>query len=152
MGKVRDHGDGLVWIRRGYGPGLQAGEGEDMQVNALDHVNIGTCDLDASARFYAEILNLDARPAPGLPADAFRWLYDSQGRAVVHLRLLDCGDGPTGAIHHVAFACSGKAELCARLEARGIGYRVNRLEAAGLDQVFFKDPHGILLELNFVGE
>lgn len=123
-----------------------------MQVNALDHVNISTSDLDASARFYAEILNLDVRAAPGLPLDGFRWLHDSHDRPIVHLRKLDNEGGATGAIHHVAFACSGMAELCARLDARNIGYNVHHLEAAGLHQVFFKDPHGILLELNFMGE
>ena len=32
-----------------------------MQVNALDHVNIITDQLDATATFYAQLLNLERR-------------------------------------------------------------------------------------------
>ena len=35
-----------------------------MQVNALDHVNIITDNLDGTCTFYAELLGLDRRDAP----------------------------------------------------------------------------------------
>ena len=34
-----------------------------MKVNALDHVNIITADLDGTARFYAELFGLERRDA-----------------------------------------------------------------------------------------
>jgi hypothetical protein len=35
------------------------------------------------------------------------------------------------------------------LNARGLDYRVNVVEAISLRQVFTVDPNGVLLELNF---
>jgi catechol 2,3-dioxygenase-like lactoylglutathione lyase family enzyme len=132
-----------------------------MKVNALDHVNIIAADLDAAARFYAEMFGLERRdgPAPLTPATA-QWMYDADGRAIIHLNSMDCirhfdrgiKPGPTGALHHVALSCSGHAEMIRRLEARSIEYRLNTVEAIGLRQIFAHDLDEVLLELNFFGD
>ena len=133
-----------------------------MKVEALDHVNIITDDLDGSARFYADLLGLERRdaPPPLTPLTA-QWMYDDAGRAIVHINSLDCtrtydrvvtpGD-LTGALHHVALRVSGYAELKARLDARGADYQENFVAAIGLRQIFTADPNNVLLELNFFGE
>jgi catechol 2,3-dioxygenase-like lactoylglutathione lyase family enzyme len=132
-----------------------------MHVNALDHVNIITGDLDGTARFYADLLDLERRDAPPpLTPNWAQWMYDKDGRAILHLNSLDCprafdrevASGPTGSIHHVALNCSGYDELTGRLEARGMAYKVNIIESVGLRQVFAMDPNGVLLELNFWGD
>jgi catechol 2,3-dioxygenase-like lactoylglutathione lyase family enzyme len=132
-----------------------------MKVNALDHVNIITADLDGTARFYAEVLDLDRRDAPPpLTPQTAQWMYDDAGRAILHINSLDCcrtyqrevAPGPTGSIHHVALNCSGYDEVVARLEARGIAFQGNTVEAIGLRQIFTLDPNGVLLELNFFGD
>ncbi|MFM1981837.1 MAG: hypothetical protein RJB22_556 [Pseudomonadota bacterium] len=132
-----------------------------MKVNALDHVNIITPDLDGTARFYAELLDLDRRdaPPPLTPANA-QWLYDDANRAIFHINSVDCPrtydraveNGPTGAIHHVALNCSGYDEMLARLAARGLACQCNRVDAIGLRQIFTLDPNGVLLELNFFAD
>ena len=132
-----------------------------MKVNALDHVNIITADLDGTARFYAEVFDLERRnsPPPLTPENA-QWMYDGEGRAILHINSLDCPraferdvtPGPTGSIHHVALNCSGYDEVIGRLDARGLSYQVNVIEAVGLRQVFTMDPNGVLLELNFWGD
>ena len=131
-----------------------------MRVEALDHVNIITGDLEGSARFYAEVFGLEPRDGPApLTHENARWMYDVAGRAVIHLNSLECPrtyprevrPGPTGALHHVALRCSGYEELRARLEARALGYRVNEVAAIALKQIFVLDPNGVLLELNFFG-
>jgi catechol 2,3-dioxygenase-like lactoylglutathione lyase family enzyme len=131
-----------------------------VRVEALDHVNVITGDLEGSARFYAEVFGLEPRDGPPpLTHENGRWMYDAAGRAVIHLNSLDCPrsyerevqPGPTGALHHVAFRCSGYEELRARLEARALGHRVNEVVAIGLKQIFVLDPNGVLLELNFFG-
>lgn len=129
-----------------------------MKVEALDHVNIATADLDATARFYADVFNLERRdaPPPMTPQNG-QWMFDDAGRAIFHLNSLDCpraydraiAPGPTGAIHHVALRCSGYGEMRERLEARGIDHTLNDLPAIGLRQIFVLDPNGVLLELNF---
>ena len=124
-----------------------------MRVNALDHVNISTVDIDSSAHFYAQLLGLDVRngPAP-LPPEQVRWLYDANGHPIIHLVKRDCAPGSTGPLHHVAFNCSGKDAMLARLHELGIEFSVHEISALKLTQIFTTDPHGVLLELNFSGE
>jgi len=127
-------------------------------VEALDHVNIITADVEASVRFYVRLLGLEPRdgPPPLTHANA-RWMYDKGGRAILHINSLDCprafdrevNPGPTGAMHHVALRCSGYQEVQARLDAAGLDYRVNEVPAVGLRQIFVLDPNAVLLELNF---
>ena len=132
-----------------------------MRVEALDHVNIITADVAGTARFYAELFDLEPRDGPPpLTHDNARWMYDGNGRAIVHINSLDCPrtydrevhTGPTGALHHVALRCAGYDELRARLTRRGIGHQLNDVTAVGLRQVFLLDPNQVLLELNFFGE
>lgn len=131
-----------------------------MTVEALDHVNIVTRDLDRAERFYRDLLTLETRAAPPpLTHETARWMYDSGGRAVLHLNSLaaprhfdrDMTAGPTGALHHVAFRCVGYDDVLARVVALGIDHRSNAVTAAGLRQIFLSDPDGVLLELNFFG-
>lgn len=129
-----------------------------MKLKALDHVNIITGDLGASAAFYRDLLGLDIKPAPPpLKPDWALWLYDETGRAVVHLNHIDMPKtvdrdltGPkTGVLHHVAFECEGYEEMLSDLEVRKADFHVNEMPAISLRQVFIEDPNGVLLELNF---
>jgi catechol 2,3-dioxygenase-like lactoylglutathione lyase family enzyme len=129
-----------------------------MTVERLDHVNIIAQDLNATAQFYADLLDLEIRdaPPPLTPRNA-QWAYDRSGQAVVHINSVDCprtfprdvAPGPTGSIHHVAFRCTGFAAIEARLKDRGAEYSLNEVNAIGLRQIFTLDPNGVLLELNF---
>ena len=132
-----------------------------MTVERLDHVNIIAQDLAGTARFYADLLDLDIRDAPPpLTPDDAQWAYDDHGQAVVHINSVDCprsfdravAPGPTGSIHHIAFRCQGFAAMEARLKARGADYTVNDVAAIGLKQLFTQDPNGVLLELNFFSD
>ncbi len=124
-----------------------------MHVNRLDHINIRTTDTHASARFYTALLQLEARngPAP-YPAEQVQWLYDHNGNAIIHLYRGDAESRQTGAIHHVALSCTGKAELLARAAQQGLEIATHERPDIGLSQIFIRDPHGILFELNFVNE
>jgi len=133
-----------------------------MQVEALDHVNIITDDLDGTARFYEELLGLERRDAPPpLTPETATWMYDAEDRGIIHINSLDCiraydrevtpGD-LTGALHHVALRLKGYEEMKARLDERGADYQENLVEAIGLRQIFTADPNNVLLELNFFGE
>ncbi|MFC3101585.1 VOC family protein [Altererythrobacter lauratis] len=133
-----------------------------MKVEALDHVNIITDDLDGTARFYAELLGLERRDAPPpLTPETAQWMYDDAGRAIIHINSLDCvraydravtpGD-LTGALHHVALRLTGYEETLERLKAREADFQENFVAAIGLRQIFTADPNNVLLELNFFGE
>jgi catechol 2,3-dioxygenase-like lactoylglutathione lyase family enzyme len=132
-----------------------------VRVNALDHVNIITPDLDGTARFYAELLGLKRRNAPPpLTPDNAQWMYDGDDRAIVHINSLECPrtydrevrPGPTGALHHVALKCTGYEAMLARLRDRRLDYQLNEVPAVRLRQIFTLDPNGVLLELNFFTE
>lgn len=121
-----------------------------MRVNGLDHVNISTTDIASSVRFYTELFNLQARNVPAaIPPDMAQWLYDNAGHAVIHLVKRDDTSKSTGPIHHIALNCTGKDDMLARLRARGAEFSVHENASLNLTQIFTRDPHGVLLELNF---
>ena len=132
-----------------------------LSVEALDHVNIITGDLDGTAQFYEDVFGLERRdaPPPLTPHNA-QWMYDGEGRAIFHINSLDCPrtydrdvqEGPTGSIHHVALRCKGHDAMLARLEDKGLDCQLNHVEAIGLRQIFTMDPNGVLLELNYFGD
>ncbi|MET0252305.1 MAG: VOC family protein [Novosphingobium sp.] len=126
-----------------------------MPVNGIDHVNILADDVEASAAFYAEVLGLVATRPPGPPGDG-RWLRDSAGQAIIHLGAATAGYAAgrrvgeqTGALHHVALACTGFDETAARLAALGIAHRAGGATGRGFRQIFLTDPSNVALELNF---
>jgi catechol 2,3-dioxygenase-like lactoylglutathione lyase family enzyme len=129
-----------------------------MTVQALDHVNIITADLDGTCAFYTELLALERRnPPPPLTPQHAQWMFDGEGRAILHINSLDCPrayeravmPGETGSIHHVALRCEQHDAMIARLEASDADFQLNRVEVIGLRQIFTQDPNGVLLELNF---
>lgn len=140
-------------------PGLG---GQTMNVDALDHVNIITDKLDETAEFYAGLLGLTRREAPPpLTPQTAAWMYDGQGRAIIHINSIDCPraydrevqlGSLTGALHHIALKCSGYDEVKARLDAMGADYQENLVSAINLRQIFTADPNNVLLELNFFAD
>ncbi|MEZ5893314.1 MAG: VOC family protein [Parvularculaceae bacterium] len=130
-----------------------------MRVNALDHVNVQTLDLAATVKFYAGVLDLEAKnPPPPLDPKLVQWMYDADGRAIFHLTTPGSltGDQPvpslgrdTGPVHHVALNCSGHDAMVARLKSFGLEHTLNHVVAIDLKQIFVRDPNGVLLELNY---
>lgn len=128
-------------------------------VVAIDHVNIQTRDVGATARFFADVLDLAARPPfPGADANQVTWMFDAAERALVHITLpgmtfAEDAERPlrpdTGAFHHVAFECEDHGGMLARLGRLGIAYRQRDIDAIGLKQIFVTEPNGVLIELNF---
>ena len=130
-----------------------------MNVEALDHVNIITDRLDETADFYGQLLGLERRdaPPPLTPQNA-TWMFDAEGRAIIHINSLDCHrayyreiqpGSLTGALHHVALKCTGYEEVKGRLDTMGADYQENLVSAINLRQIFTADPNNVLLELNF---
>ena len=125
---------------------------------ALDHINIQTERLAETAAFYRDVLGLRiADPPPPLDPAEVQWMFDPEGSAIFHLStpgalnaIGDINSGPdTGAVHHVALACSGHNAMVERLDRMGLHHRENHVAAIDLKQIFVRDPNGVLLELNY---
>jgi catechol 2,3-dioxygenase-like lactoylglutathione lyase family enzyme len=130
-----------------------------MRVQTLDHVNIITEDLPATAAFYADLLGLEARngPPPSRREDVV-WMHDDSGRPILHLNRVGAFDplqrnakpeATSGAVHHVALRCEGHADTLERVKARGLKHAENDVSSINLKQIFVEDPNGVMLELNF---
>jgi catechol 2,3-dioxygenase-like lactoylglutathione lyase family enzyme len=121
-------------------------------MSLLDHVNIQTCKIEETIRFYEQVVGLRKgfRPAFNFPG---AWMYIGD-QAVLHLigltdsRLLLTG---SGCVNHVAFNASGLSELIGRLDAAGIPFDVSDVPGQQLRQVFFFDPNGLKVEIAFTG-
>ena len=142
-------------------------------MKGLHHVGITVKDLDASIRFYHDLLGLefsnepspwfdgpDLGPAVGVPGAALRQVSLRLGETT--LELLEYRSPPsetTGPLRsnslgasHVAFLVDDIHEAKAELEAKGIEFysEVNVVDdgvLAGWRWVYFQDPDGYPLEL-----
>src|SRR5579862_2501922 len=119
-----------------------------MNVKCLDHVNIRTLDVDAAAQFYTDLLGLERRDPPTLyPGENALWMHAEDGRAVLHLRTYACEPGSTGVIDHIAFDCTGKDEVMAKVKDMGLWFAENKGD--GWSVIYTRDPQGVTLELYF---
>jgi catechol 2,3-dioxygenase-like lactoylglutathione lyase family enzyme len=138
-----------------------------MPISKLAHFSVRTADVEASRRFYVDVLGFKEgfRPPfqfPGL------WLYrggDEADFGVVHIIGVD-RDDPAGltaylgdkaedslhgsaAVDHLAFLATDLADMQRRLNGARLGFRERTVPSLGLHQVFVEDPSGVTIELNF---
>lgn len=121
-----------------------------MSVSGMNHFTVLTDDLDATLAFYAEHLGFrpGARPPFTFPG---AWLYAEGGsEPILHIvagvpkKVL-----VPGVIDHMAFTGRGLDGVIARLDARGVDYELRRLPEYGTWQIFFLDPNGAKVEIDF---
>jgi catechol 2,3-dioxygenase-like lactoylglutathione lyase family enzyme len=119
-----------------------------MAVSGMNHFTVLTDDVERTVAFYRAALGLapGARPDLGFPG---AWLY-ANGAAVLHV----VGGKPKeqlrpGVIDHMAFSATGLGETLARLDELGVKHVHRRQAGAGTWQVFFFDPNGARVELDF---
>jgi catechol 2,3-dioxygenase-like lactoylglutathione lyase family enzyme len=55
----------------------------------------------------------------------------------------------TGLLDHIAFLATDLRAMHARLRAADVRFREPTVPSLGLHQVFFEDPSGVTIELNF---
>jgi catechol 2,3-dioxygenase-like lactoylglutathione lyase family enzyme len=146
-----------------------------MEIKRIDHYSIRTLDVEASRRFYTEIIGLKVGPRPPFDFPGV-WLYKGEPPAdldnpennygMVHVMGID-PDNPqalidymggadpdtqkdsTGALDHIALAVTGRAVMLERCRRGKVGFFERTVPSLGLHQVFIKDPNGVTIELNF---
>jgi catechol 2,3-dioxygenase-like lactoylglutathione lyase family enzyme len=119
-----------------------------MPATEMNHFTILTDDVESTIAFYGELLGLTVGPRPPLTFPG-AWLY-AGGKPILHV----VGGRPrselqAGVIDHMAFSATGLAATLAQLDARGIAHDCRRLAGGGIWQVFFHDPNGARVELDF---
>jgi len=62
------------------------------------------------------------------------------------------GELRSGVIDHMAFSATGLAASLGQLRSHGIDYDCRRLPGDGIWQVFFLDPNGARVELDFAAD
>ncbi len=119
-----------------------------MAIQGMNHFTVLASDLDATLRFYCDLLGLRAGPRPPFDFPG-AWLYCGD-TAVLHViagRPLP--QPPAGVIDHMAFSAQDLAATVAKLDRHQIRYALRQLPGDGTWQLFFDDPDGAKVELDF---
>lgn len=107
--------------------------------------------LDQLRDFYSEVVGLEVGQRPPFRSFGY-WLYAGP-HAILHLSEARPEENrptqPLGTFDHAAFRCTGRAAFEQELTRRGIQYRTAVVPETNLLQIFFKDPAGNGVELNF---
>jgi catechol 2,3-dioxygenase-like lactoylglutathione lyase family enzyme len=133
-----------------------------MPLGHLEHILIQTADMEATREFYTKVLGMHVGPSPDFKFPVF-WLYIGD-RDVIHVtagganisdnrkqylgQQSDAVSG-SGVIDHLAFRCTGLPEMMEHLTRLKIDFKKRMVNDQGLFQVFFMDPNGVKIELNF---
>jgi catechol-2,3-dioxygenase len=124
-----------------------------MPITGFSHYNLraARAELDALRDFYIDVVGLQPGFRPPFRSHGY-WLYAGP-QAVLHLSEASPGEErPAHVVNtfdHVAFSCTGMDEYEARLRAYNIRYTTDEVPLTGQHQIFFVDPAGNGVELNF---
>ena len=125
-----------------------------MTITRLDHYNIRApmTVIDRVVDFYGVLLKLTPGPRPDFGIDGV-WLYDDD-HPIVHLTVDETAvpSGENTHLNHIAFRCVGMQTYLDRLKAMNIAYTAAHIPELDMTQVFFYDPAGIQVELDFPRE
>ena len=134
-----------------------------MPLSHIEHFLVAADDIDATSDWYARVLGMKPGPHPdfGFPV---HWMYLGS-IDVVHIgpsakqageiqkkylgRTSQKSDQGTGAIDHIAFRASGLREMLQHLRKEQVPFSQRRANGQALFQLFFYDPNGIKIELNY---
>ena len=140
-----------------------------MPLSKLSHYTVRTLDLEATRKFYTEVLGFSVGPRPPFDFPGL-WFYngnhDAYDNAIVHVIGLDPSDpqglkdylgdrdvaslkGGTGTFDHIAFAATDVQGMLAHLRKIRVPFRERTVPNLNLHQVFLDDPSGVVIELNY---
>ncbi len=120
-----------------------------MTAHAMNHFTILTENLVETCAFYRDILGLEEgyRPDMGFPG---AWLYAGE-QALLHVVVrTPLPQTRAGVLDHMAFSARDLSGTVRKLESRGIRYQLGRQAETSVWQLFFHDPNGARVELDFV--
>lgn len=119
-----------------------------MAIQGMNHFTVLSSNLMNSKKFYVEILGLKEGHRPDLSSPG-AWLYVG-GQAILHIMAgKSIPEKPAGVIDHIAFSANHLQQTIDVLKQHGIAYDLHRLKDLEIWQLFFHDPDGAKIELDF---
>jgi len=110
--------------------------------------------LDELAKFYCDVVGLKSGKRPPFQFFGY-WLYAGD-HDVLHLSETKPGEvrqtHVISTFDHVAFNCTNRIDVERRLQQHGIPFRTSSVPLTNRIQLFFQDPAGNGVELNFPAE
>lgn len=121
-----------------------------MPIAGFNHFNITTSDLERARRFYTEVLGLREGERPPFSRPG-AWMYLGN-QPILHI---STGRTPktqrSDAFDHVAFWATDIENMREVLRKRGVYFEEYAVPNRELHQLFFRDPDGVEIELQFGG-
>jgi catechol 2,3-dioxygenase-like lactoylglutathione lyase family enzyme len=114
----------------------------------MNHFTVLTDDVPRTVEFYSRLLGLADGPRPDLGFPG-AWMYAGD-TAVLHIiGGRNREQLRAGVIDHMAFTARGLSDTIATLTAYNIEHICRQQVGTRLWQVFFNDPNGAKVELDF---
>ena len=128
---------------------------------SFDHYLLFAKNLDETVKWYGDVLNMRPGPLPDFDVPV-HWLY-LEDKPIIHVterrkenqiesyigKVDYENDSGSGLIDHIAFNCTGLKKMLSKLDGLNIEYTERRVDAQSRYQVFFFDPNGVKIELDF---
>jgi len=115
-------------------------------VQGVDFITIATSDLDASRKFYAEVLGLEPSILYGDDPVGAEFETGNLTLALLDSAKLGLDVKPNN--HPIAFKVDDVHAAKAELESRGVEFSPDILDSGVCHQAFFRDPDGNTLALH----
>ena len=118
-----------------------------MAIAGMNHFNVLTDDVEATRRFYIDVVGLTEGSRPPLGFDG-AWLY-AGGQAILHVSSAPLPQNRAGVIDHMAFSATDLKATVARLNEKGVKFTLRQQVGTRIWQIFCHDPMGAKVELDF---
>ena len=124
-----------------------------MSIIGLNHFNLRASRplLEQLKEFYCVVLGLAQGERPPLGSSGY-WLY-AGAVCILHLSEAAHDEDRSACVattfDHIAFTCTDRPEMEARLKRNNVAFRVGTVPVLSITQLFLPDPAGNGVELSF---
>lgn len=122
-----------------------------MPALAMNHFTLLTKNVADTEAFYRDLLGLKAGYRPPISRPGV-WLYAGEQPVLHVIDPQRMPSAPHGVIDHMAFTATDLSEIIAKLKRRGLTYELRQQGETGVWQLFFHDPNGAKVELDFAAD
>ena len=119
-----------------------------LPIQAVNHLAVVTRRLEASLRFYRDVLGFREVSRPNFKFPG-AWLYNYG--LMIHIIGREKSGAPAEEIQtreaHIALHCDHLDEVEQLLREHGVPFRKNEVPERNIKQLFFQDPDGFHIEV-----